>query len=164
MWYHTHNHAGVAGLQIMQNNFHLTSKESRAQSNLFSNSISAALQHMLARRITNLCDTIRMSLLLCFDTPTSMPASLVLRELLCFFVLFCWGGVNRIFYLHAPSCWCILSSLIKNHKSYHRISLLSSIINTSNSSQDWKTIWYLPTRTIVFVLKHTIYVIPLCKY
>ena len=30
MCYHTHHHAGVAGLQIMLINFHLTSKESRA--------------------------------------------------------------------------------------------------------------------------------------
>ncbi len=54
MCYHTHNHAGVAGLQIMLINFHLTSKESRAQSNyLFSNSISAALsdQFMIVKSV-----------------------------------------------------------------------------------------------------------------
>ncbi len=51
--YHTHNHAGVAGLQIMLINFHLSSKESRAQSNLFSNSISAALMvaHIYCRGV-----------------------------------------------------------------------------------------------------------------
>jgi hypothetical protein len=42
MCYHTHNHAGVAWTNNAIN-FHLTSKESRTQSNLFSNSISAAL-------------------------------------------------------------------------------------------------------------------------